>query len=369
MRRFLILLAALLLPASALAHQVETTAKACIIIDAASGRTLLEHNAQAPLPMASTTKVMTALLALEQGDLSSTVTCGRNAFGVPGTSIYLALGEKLTLEQMLYGLMLSSGNDAAVAIAEHIGSSVEDFCRMMTQRADDLGCADTVFLTPHGLPCEGHHTTARDLALIAREAMKHDTFRTIVSTRRATIPWAGHDYDRVLNNKNKLLATYPGATGIKTGYTKAAGRCLVFGAERSGMEIIGVVLNCADWFSEAAALMDTAFAEYERCTLMLSGESIRTLPVDHANGAEVGALLTADLSAIVPKGALPQIEIDLPQSLEAPVQAGQVVGEVLMRHDGQVLCAVPLVAAEDIARDDFASRWQTFVQGWPLMVK
>lgn len=369
MKKLFALLAALILPATALAHQVDSSAKACIVIDAASGRSLLEHNADAALPMASTTKVMTALLALELGDLSAPVTCGRNAFGVPGTSIYLSLGESLTLEQMLYGLMLSSGNDAAVAIAEHIGGSVDDFCRLMTQRASQLGCTDTVFLTPHGLPCEGHHTTARDLALIAREAMTHQVFRSIVSTKRATIPWSGHDYDRVLNNKNKLLSTYEGATGIKTGYTKAAGRCLVFGAERNGMEIIGVVLNCADWFNEATRLMDMAFAEYERCTLLLAGETIRTLPVEHADGAEVGALLTANLSATVPKGALPQIEIDLPQSLDAPVQAGQVVGEVLMRHNGQVLCAVPLVAAEDIARDDFGSRWQTFVQGWPLMAE
>lgn len=369
MKKLLALLAVLLLPAAALAQEVSTSAKACIIVDAASGRTLLEHNAAAPLPMASTTKVMTALLALELGDLSAPVTCGRNAFGVPGTSIYLSLGETLTLEQMLYGLMLASGNDAAVAIAEHLGGSVEDFCRLMTQRAAELGCTDTVFLTPHGLPCEGHHTTARDLALIAREAMTHKTFRSIVSTQRATIPWADHDYDRVLNNKNKLLSTYEGATGIKTGYTKAAGRCLVFGADRDGMEIIGVVLNCADWFTEAARLMDMAFDQYERSTLMTAGEAIRSIPVDRADGAEVNALLTADLSAIVPKGALAQIEIDLPQSLEAPVQAGQVLGEVRMRHDGQVLCAVPLVASSDVARDDFASRWQTFVEGWPLLAE
>lgn len=366
MRRLLALLAALLLPASALAQPVSTSAKACIVVDAASGRSLLEHNADAPLPMASTTKVMTALLAIELGNPEDSVTCSRKAFGVPGTSIYLSLGETLTLEQMLYGLLLSSGNDAAVAIAEHIGGSVEDFCRLMTQRAEQLGCRDTVFLTPHGLPCEGHHTTARDLALIAREAMQHQAFRTIVSTQRATIPWANHDYDRVLNNKNRLLSTYEGATGIKTGYTKAAGRCLVFGAERDGMEVIGVVLNCADWFTEAARLMDMAFDQYERCTLMNRGECLRTLPVAHAGGAEVGALLTADLSALVPRGALPDIEIDLPQSLEAPVQAGQVIGEVCMRQAGQVLCAVPLVAEEDVCRDDFASRWQTFVQGWPL---
>jgi len=369
MKALLVLLALLFLPAGAFAREVGTSAKACVIIDETSGRVLLEHNAHTPLPMASTTKVMTALLALEQGDLTAPVTCGRNAFGVPGTSIYLSQGETLTLEQMLYGLMLASGNDAAVAIAEHIGGSVEGFCRMMTTRAGDLGCENTVFLTPHGLPKEGHYTTARDLALIAREAMTHETFRTIVSTQRAKIPWEGRDYDRVLNNKNKLLSTYEGATGIKTGYTKAAGRCLVFGAERSGMRIIGVVLNCADWFNEAVRLMDIAFAEYESITLLKKGESLRTLPVDVSYGMEVSVLLTADLTGVIPKNVFPDIEIDLPQSLEAPVQAGQLVGEVRMLQGETVLCAVPLAAANDVLRDDFASRWETFVNGWPLLAR
>lgn len=360
-------LALLMIPARADAQEVATSAKSCIIIDEISGRTLLEHNAAEPLPMASTTKVMTALLALEQGDLAAPVTCSRNAFGVPGTSIYLSQGETLTLEQMLYGLMLASGNDAAVAIAEHIGGSVEEFCRMMTARAAELGCTSTVFLTPHGLPQEGHCTTARDLALIAREAMTHPIFRTIVSTQRAKIPWEGRGYDRVLNNKNRLLSTYEGATGIKTGYTRAAGRCLVFGAERNGMRIIGVVLNCYDWFNEAARLMDQAFASYETVTLMTAGECIRTLPVTMANGAEVGVRLTSDLTGVAPKNALPGIEIDLPLSLEAPVQAGDVLGEVRMVHNGEVLCASPLVADADIARDDFAARWDLFVEGWPIM--
>ena len=165
-------------------------ARAAIVIESETGRVLYEKNAHEPLPMASTTKIMTALLAIERGDPDSLVATGENAFGVPGTSLYLSLGETLTLRQMLYGLMLVSGNDAAVAIAEHVGGSVEDFCRMMTQRARELGCENTVFLTPHGLPVNGHFTTARDLALIARQAMKQPLFREIVSTQRASLPWA-----------------------------------------------------------------------------------------------------------------------------------------------------------------------------------
>ena len=354
-----------LLPARA--EEISTSAKACVVIDQYSGRILLEHNADTPLPMASTTKVMTALLAIERGNLDDPVTAGHNAFGVPGTSIYLSQGETLTLEQMLYGLMLASGNDAAVAIAEHIGGTVEDFCRLMTARAAELGCTNTVFLTPHGLPCEGHYTTAHDLALIAREAMTHDIFRQIVSTTRAKIPWDGRDYDRVLNNKNRLLTTYEGATGIKTGYTRKAGRCLVFGAEREGMAVIGVVLNCPDWFGEAARLMDEAFARWDAMTLLSAGEHLRTIPVEGSGGDTVDAVLTADLTALVPENALPQVEIDLPSSVAAPVHTGDALGTVRMVCQGETLCEVTLVAAANVRRDDFPARWESYWQNWFLL--
>lgn len=353
-----------LLPAPARADEIGTSAAACIIIDECSGQVLLSHNADAALPMASTTKVMTALLALENGDLSAPVTCSRTAFGVPGTSIYLAEGETLTLRDMLYGLMLASGNDAAVAIAEHIGGTAEDFCRMMTARAAALGCRSTQFLTPHGLPCEGHYTTAHDLALIAREAMTHPEFREIVGTSRAAIPWEGRSYDRVLNNKNKLLSTYEGATGIKTGYTKKAGRCLVFGAERNGMRIIGVVLNCWDWFNEAARLMDIAFARYEAVTMLQAGDLLATLPVNHSDGCSVGAVLSADLTGLTAKGILPQVEIDLPDALEAPIQAGQPLGTARLTANGVTVAEASVIAAADVDRDDFPARWRMYWRNW-----
>lgn len=349
---------------AASAGEVSTSASACVIIDEASGRVLLSHNAEMPLPMASTTKVMTALLALELGDLDAPVTCGRNAFGVPGTSIYLAEGETLTLREMLYGLMLASGNDAATAIAEHIGGSVADFCRMMTQRAAELGCTSTVFLTPHGLPCEGHYTTAHDLAFIARQAMGNETFREIVSTTRATIPWEGRPYDRVLNNKNRLLTTYEGATGIKTGYTRKAGRCLVFGAERDGMRIIGVVLNCPDWFDEAARLMDLAFERYESVTMLLAGDTAGELRISHGDADTVQAVLADDLTGVVPKGTIPQVEIDLPEEAEAPIQAGQRLGTARLTAGGAVIAEAELTAASAVARDDFPARWTLYWRNW-----
>lgn len=370
MKKLLLLLTALLavaLPVCGKAEEVGTSASACVVIDEDSGRVLLQHNAETPLPMASTTKVMTALLALEKGCLDDTVVCGRNAFGVPGTSIYLSEGECLTLEQMLYGLMLASGNDAATAIAEHIGGTVDAFCRMMTERAAELGCTNTVFLTPHGLPKDGHYTTAHDLALIAREAMTHETFRQIVSTQRAKIPWEGRAYDRVLNNKNKLLSTYEGATGIKTGYTKKAGRCLVFGAERRGMRVIGVVLNCGDWFDEAARLMDLAFARYESVQLMDAGEALRKIPVRGGVDGYVTAVLGGDLKGVIRQGTIPTLAIDLPEALEAPVCAGDALGQARLVAGGETVAAVPLVAGETSLRDDFPARWKVYWHHWLLL--
>ena len=214
------------------------------------------------------------------------------------------------MEDMLYGLMLASGNDAAVAIAEHIDGSVAAFCERMTARARELGCEHTVFLTPHGLPQDGHYTTAHDLALIAREAMKNETFRQIVSTTRATIPWEGREYDRILNNKNKLLTTYPGATGIKTGYTRAAGRCLVSSAQRDGMELICVVLNCADWFDESARLLDAAFAEYGWFTMLEAGETVREMQVEVSDGTMLPIVAQGELGGVASKDSLPSLELD-----------------------------------------------------------
>ena len=368
MKKRLLLLALLLtlLPAAALAGETATSAKACVVMDAASGRLLLEHNAYAPLPMASTTKIMTALLALENGQLDEPVTCTRNAFGVPGTSIYLDLGETLTLEEMLYGLLLASGNDAAVAIAEHIGGTVENFCSQMTERAASLGCTNTVFQTPHGLPKEGHYTTARDLALITREAMRYTKFREIVSTQRATIPWQNRSYDRVLRNKNRLLRTYPGAMGVKTGFTRAAGRCLVSAARRDGMTLICVVFGCPDWFDESERLLDLGFEGWEAFTVLHEGETVRMLPVLAGDRTEIPAVLADDLTAVLPKGKLPNLTIELPESLKSPVFAGEKLGIASLALAGETLTESDVVAGKTVARNDFSAHLKRLMSAWMI---
>ncbi|MDD3410855.1 MAG: D-alanyl-D-alanine carboxypeptidase [Eubacteriales bacterium] len=339
-------------------------AKAAALIERESGRVLYAQNEEAALPMASTTKVMTALLALEHGGLDEVVTVGRNAFGVPGTSIYLSEGERITLRDLLYGLMLASGNDAAVAIAEHVDGSVEAFCRHMTQRARELGCEKTTFVNPNGLPVSGHCTTALELALIAREAMRHELFRQMVSTQRASIPWEGRGYDRVLSNKNRLLSEYDGATGIKTGYTKAAGRCLVFGAKRDGLELIGVVLNCPDWFEEAKRLLDDGFARYESFTAYGAGETVRVAAVENGKQQTAVLALAQELKAVIPKGELPSLELDVPDTLAAGLAKGEAVGMARLVLEGEVLAQSPVVLAETLAERDYLFEVERMLDRW-----
>lgn len=328
----------------------ETSAKAACILDQQTGRVLYAYREQARLPMASTTKVMTALLAIERGNLQERVVCSENAFGVSGTSIYLQKGETLTLEEMLLGLMLSSGNDAAVAIAEHIGGSHDGFVDMMNERAREIGAKNTHFANPHGLPDDSHYTTAYDLALIAREAMKNETFQRIVSTRRASIPWEGRTYKRQLNNKNKLLSVYEGATGVKTGFTSKAGRCLVFGARREGLELIGAVLGCSDWFDEAARLMDDCYARYDMARVLAPTISAGQIAVTNGRKETCSMCVMEEMSVPLSGGEQAQIVLDVPRSVPAPVYPGMHLGTAKLVADGKVYARSEVVAGERVDR-------------------
>lgn len=345
----------------------QADAVSSIVIEEETGRVLHSINAFSPMPMASTTKIMTALLALENCALNEIVVTGDNAFGVPGTSIYLEKGESLTMEQMLYGLLLASGNDAAVAIAEHVSGSVDAFCSLMNARAVEIGCTNTHFVTPHGLPAENHYTTAYDLALISREAMKNDTFRKIVSTQRSTIPWESRGYDRILNNKNRLLANYEGAIGIKTGYTKAAGRCLSFAAERNGMTLIGVVLNCPDWFDASANLLDKVFDQYEMKTAFKAGETVAAVDVTGGVEKVVQVIVQSDVKAPLLKTEEPNIVISLPQSLPAGFKTGEIIGLVEMTINGETLSAVPIVTKNGVQSRSFLTGLERSITAWLLL--
>ena len=344
----------------------ETDAKSAILMEAKTGRILYAQNAHEALPMASTTKIMTALLALEKGDLTQRVTTGPNAFGVPGTSIYLAQGEQLTLEDMLYGLMLSSGNDAAVAIAEHVDGSVEEFVARMNRRAVELG-ADAQFKNPHGLDQQGHEASARAMALILRECLKNETFARITSTREKVIPWPGNEYSRVLKNKNRLLTSYEGATGGKTGYTSGAGRCLVFSAERNGMRLVGCVLNCPTWFDTAQAMLDYGFEHYSMQEVSRAGDSMGQVAVTGGQKRSAPVQTAEGLRVPVGMGEKVAVQTRLPDDAPAPVRRGEAAGVYQVRSGGQLLAQGKLVYGESVSKNNMEGALERVVGHWSLL--
>ena len=360
-----LVLLAWLCPGARASEAFSVAAKGAVLIDADSGRILFGQNENLKLPMASTTKVMTTLLALENASLDEQVTAGKNASGVTGTSLYLSEGETLSMEHMLYGLMLRSGNDAAVAVAEHIAGSVPAFAEMMNAKAAELG-ADAHFVNPHGLDADGHRISALGLALVMREAMKNPTFRTITGTQRKVIPWVGNEYSRVLENKNKLLKTYEGATGGKTGYTSKAGRCLVFSAERDGLSLIGAVLNCPTWFDTATALLDYGFENFRTESALEGGQSVDAVRVIGGTDATVRVIAESPLKAAVPVGGRVETVRTLPERLEAPVRAGEAVGTAEIRSGGRVLARCRLIAAGDVARRGFSEALIRLLRRWVL---
>lgn len=239
-----------------------THSKGECVFEVSSGRVLYASNEHLQLPMASTTKILTALTVIENFDLETEITVKKNSVGIEGSSIYLREGEKLTVKELLYGLMLRSGNDCAECLASSLVDRNE-FIALMNKTAKLSGALNSNFVNPHGLHDENHYTTAYDLGKITCRAMKNETFKEICATKRVKISNDGFDYDRVLINKNKLLFNYDGATGVKTGYTKKAGRCLVSSAKRNGMEVVSVVINSPQMWERSKELLDTSFNNYD----------------------------------------------------------------------------------------------------------
>ena len=241
------------------------------VMEVNSGRILYSHNGNNKLPMASTTKIVTALTVIENFDVNTEITVPKTAVGVEGSSIYLREGEKLTVYELLLGLMLRSGNDCAECLAQTLIPRAE-FINLMNKTAKKLGANNSNFTNPHGLPDDNHYTTAYDLCKISCKAIKNPIFKEIVSTKRAKVSNDGYAYDRVLINKNKLLFSYDGCTGIKTGYTKKAGRCLVSSAERDGMEVVSVVINSPQMWERTRELLDSSFNDYDMVEIINKNE-------------------------------------------------------------------------------------------------
>ncbi len=350
-RRFPFLFLALLLlfPNSVQGAQEaeKLTAKAYALIEAGSGRLLLGKNEHERLPMASTTKIMTALLVLEAGeDLDRLVTVAPEAAGTEGSSMHLAAGEKLSVRDLLYGLMMVSGNDAAVALAVHLCGSVEAFAARMNQRAAALGCGDTHFVNPNGLHDPEHYTSACDLARIAAAAMELPTFRELVSTQRYTT--ATGDRNRTFRTKNRMLTEAEGGCGVKTGFTRKAGRCLCFAARRQGMLLIGAVLNAPDMWGDAKQLLDRGFSDYELHTFLTCGQRVGQVPVTGSEKKALPAVAKEGILYPIRKdgGDRASLDVRLVKSLAAPVAVGTGAGEAVLTVNGARVKAVPLQTHE-----------------------
>ena len=328
---------------------------AAILIDEDSGTVLYEKNADARRPIASITKVMTLLLAfdaLEAGKihLDDFVPVSEHAYHMGGSQIWLEPGEQMTLDDMLKAICISSANDAAVAVAEYVGGSETAFAEMMNVRAYELGMTNTHFVNACGLDEAGHLSTARDVALMSREMLLHHTeVRDYCSIWMDTLRGGATQ----LVNTNKLLKSYRGITGLKTGTTGKAGVCISASAERDGLRLIAVVLGSAsgkERFQAASTLLDYGFAHYESAAAALPGNAPQTLPVEHGTTATVPLNYESPGHCLMPKGEGGTLEavVELPASLSAPVAAGEQVGRIKILHQGTEMCSYPITAAQNV---------------------
>ena len=321
---------------------ISTSASSAILMDVDSGRVLYEQNADARMLIASTTKILTALVAIEEGNLSDTVTVSRQAALTEGSAMYLQEGEQLTLETLLYGLMLCSGNDAAVAIAEHVGGSQEKFVSMMNRRAKELGMENSSFANPNGLDEEGHYSTARDMALLACAAADNETLMRIASTKSITIG------GRTMANHNKLLRYMDGCTGLKTGFTKAAGRTLVSCAQQNGQRLAAVTLQDGNDWADHQALYEYGFSTYPARYFAKLGQPVEQAAV--AGGAVSSVTLVAAKNFAWPVGPGEEVttSVRLDAPLTAPLSAGQQVGEAVFTLNGRELGRVALLCGGNV---------------------
>ncbi len=339
------------------AQPPELTAKSAILIEASTGNILYERHSQERRPPASTTKMMTLITALEHGKLDDMVTTSEFAAQTEGSTLWLAPGEQLKMLDLLYGVMLVSGNDATVAVAEHIAGSVENFAELMTTKAHAIGATDTHFTNSSGLPDPQHYSTARDLALIAAYGYRIPLFTEITTALSRTMPWEGKDHDREIYNENKLLWQYEGGNGVKTGYTAEAGRCLVSGANRNGIQLIAVVLDSDYMWTDSIALLDYGFRQVRSQTYFQQGDVLKTVRV--ANGKTEAIPLLAKDSLVVPvfnEGSIADYHtvLEVPNRLEAPVHNGQKVGVVKALFKDKEIATIDLIAG---AASDKKSLW------------
>lgn len=350
MKRILaVVLALLMLIPRGVAYAIGETAGSVCLINAVTGEVVYEKNATEKRSMASTTKIMTLVVALENSEMDEVVTVPVEATLEEGSSAYLRPQAKITMKDLLHGLMLNSGNDAAVAVAYHISGNVEDFARLMTDTAHRIGADNTQFINPNGLEAEGHYTTARDLVLITQYALSLDGFKDIVSKRTytgvITMP-DGSILEIPYTNHNRLLGELEGCIGVKTGFTKAAGRCLVTAVDNNGAQYIAVTLNDADDWNTHKALYEYAYTEQREKTIIKKGDCIR-----HAVcGNDTAELIAASDYSVYLNKSDPrnfQVEICVPKDIDFPLNKGEKVGYVSVLSNNREIGRVDVIAKKE----------------------
>ncbi len=326
------------------------SAQGYVLMDASSGRVLMEQNANQRRGMASTTKIMTAIIAIEKGNLDDVVTVSKSAAYVEGSSMWLKEGEKITLKSLVYGLMLNSGNDAATAIAEHIGGSVEGFAKLMNDKARELNLKDTSFTNPHGLDNENHYTTAYELGIITCYALNNETFNEVVNTKLKTIEGLENGLTRSLKNHNKMLTLYDCADGVKTGFTKKCGRCLVSSATENGLRLVAVTLKAPDDWNDHLSMFKFGFSKYKLHKALNKDSYIKTVSVRSGTSDTVQTYIDRSLSVAIKDNESPQIIYDIPETIDAPVVIGEKIGTVSLKVSGKEYLKADVLAKTGVAK-------------------
>lgn len=353
-KRFLILLLLLVLIFSLFTvyisseQKITVSARSAALYEPETKRFLYTKNANERLGMASTTKIMTALIALETLDLSEDIAIDARAVGIEGSSIYLKHGEIMNALDLIYALMLQSANDAAAALAYKIAGSIENFAELMNEKALKLGLTDTHFTNPHGLDDKEHYTTAHDLAIISAEALRNDTFREITSTYKREVET---DTKRILVNHNKMLKSYDGCIGVKTGYTTRSGRCLVSAAQRDELTMISVTIDAPDDWKDHTQMLNYGYSTLEKRTLAESGEFSYEVPIISGEKNSVNVSNAKELKQIFDKSD-PCIEshVRLSKYFSAPINQGDILGTVVFTMNGEEIASIPLRAEESIEK-------------------
>lgn len=346
--------------------EIMAPAKAMIVFEGNTNKVLYSFNERKQLPMASTTKIATAIVAIENcTDFDTKFRVSDKSIGITGTSIYLKQGEMLSMKELLYGLILASGNDCAVAIAEYFGSE-EIFVEMMNNFVWGLGLSDTHFDNPHGLDSNTHYTSAYDLAVITSYALKNPMFREIVSTERMVIEPTEFYQARYLKHKNKLLFKYDNCIGVKTGFTDNAGRCLVNAHEENGMQIVSVVLNCQPMFEECERLTNLALENYMMKEFILPYSFVSNIDISSSDKNEIGVITIEGFSLPILKEEEDMYEVKyiLPSSLTAPINLNEKVGTVEIYYKDECIYTGDLITIEGAENNDYRYLLDSIIDKW-----